>query len=59
MGSFIMVQEEMKITRDYNVTIRIKADSESDVDTIWSNIQNELNDVRAGYSVEIIEMENV
>lgn len=45
--------------KDYIATIRIQADSESDIDTIWSNIEYDLTDVRAGYSVEIVQAKEV
>jgi len=46
----------IQITKRYAVTIEITANTQSDIDTIWTNIENNLNEDRATYSVQITDL---
>jgi hypothetical protein len=45
-----------QITKSYVVTVEIRANTQSDIDTIWMNIENNISADRASYGVEIKEI---
>jgi hypothetical protein len=48
-----------QITKKYLVTIEIRANTQSDIDTIWMNIENNLNEDRATYEVKITDRKEI
>ncbi len=48
-----------QITKGYVVTIEIRANTQSDIDTIWMNIENNLNEDRATYEVKITDRKEI
>jgi len=48
-----------QITKKYLVTIEIRANTQSDIDTIWMNIDNSINEDRATYSVQITDRKEI
>jgi hypothetical protein len=48
-----------QITKRYVVTIEIRANTQSDIDTIWMNIENSINEDRATYSVQITDRKEI
>jgi hypothetical protein len=48
-----------QITKNYIITIEIRANTQSDIDTIWMNIENSLNEDRATYVVKITDRKEI
>ena len=44
-----------QITKKYVLTIEIRANTQSDIDTIWMNIENNVNEDCATYGVQITD----